>query len=55
MEMRYKINPDPSIDSTFWVEDINGDWVREQDGNRYIYRHRPINADQEQDNRYQGE
>ena len=41
MEMRYKINPDTSVDSSFWVEDINGDWIREVDGNRYIYRHRP--------------
>jgi hypothetical protein len=49
MEMRYKINPDTSVDSTFWIEDINGDWIRETDGNRYIYRHRPITVDQQQE------
>jgi len=49
MEMRYKINPDTHVDSPFWVEDINGDWIRETDGNRYIYRHRPIEADQPQE------
>jgi hypothetical protein len=46
---RYTINPDPSVDSTFWIEDINGDWIRETDGNRYIYRHRPITVDQKQE------
>jgi len=46
---RYTINPDKSVDSTFWIEDINGDWIRETDGNRYIYRHRPIKVDQEQE------
>ena len=45
--MRYTINPDKSVDSTFWVEDINGDWIRETDGNRYIYRHRPIKSNQD--------
>lgn len=45
--MRYKINPDTSVDSSFWVEDINGDWIRETDGNRYIYRHRPIEIKQQ--------
>jgi len=54
MEMRYKINPDTSVDSTFWVEDINGDWIRETDGNRYIYRHRP-KVEQQQDEITQGE
>jgi len=49
MEMRYTINPDTSVDSTFWVEDINGDWIREVDGNRYIYRHRPITIKVDQD------
>ena len=47
--MRYKINPETSVDSSFWVEDINGDWIRETDGNRYIYRHRPIKIEQEQE------
>jgi len=46
---RYTINPDTSVDSTFWIEDINGDWIRETDGNRYIYRHRPIKQEQQQD------
>jgi hypothetical protein len=44
---RYTINPDTSVDSSFWVEDINGEWIREVDGNRYIYRHRPIKVEQE--------
>jgi hypothetical protein len=43
---RYTINPDKSVDSTFWIEDINGDWIRETDGNRYIYRHRPIKQEE---------
>jgi hypothetical protein len=43
---RYTINPDKCVDSTFWIEDINGEWIRETDGNRYIYRHRPIKQEQ---------
>ena len=47
--MRYTINPDTSVDSPFWVEDIKGEWIRETDGNRYIYRHRPIKVEQQEE------
>jgi hypothetical protein len=41
-EQRYSINPDKDVNSSFWIPDVNGDWVK-RDG---IYYHCPLVKDQ---------
>lgn len=36
LEKRYSVNLDKDVESSFWVEDSGGDWVK-RDGIYYYY------------------
>jgi hypothetical protein len=41
-EQRYSVNPDKDVNSSFWIPDVTGDWVK-RDG---IYYHCPLVKDE---------